>query len=244
MYGFEAISLNEANEMMAYEGSMNRLRCLAIYVTEHEEECGGVNEAIFAFIKEHSRAFGADIYKHGLVLPETVERLDEEAEAFIASLGMGQEEVTAASRRQLCARGGFSEMRRFLGQLPVAVDEVAKIRPDMIIGASLSGCVPAEHLAISLEARHGLVVPVEHVIFRRSNKQPSCGLLRPGFKLLGPKVVIVEDTVQESRTVRTCLAALMPYGEVTPSLYALEIDVTTAAQESLGLFDKVVTFEE
>lgn len=68
--------------------------------------------------------------------------------------------------------------------------------------------------------------------------------MRAGFVLKGKRVVVVKDTVQESRTVRACLEAVKEHGEVEPSLYALEIDVTAAAQESLGLFDKVVTFEE
>ncbi|OGD79466.1 hypothetical protein A2368_03425 [Candidatus Collierbacteria bacterium RIFOXYB1_FULL_49_13] len=235
------IGLHVANEMMLYEGSIDELRALAIFLSENNTPG---YQHLFDFIKLHSSHYARDIHEHSKVLPETVAQLNQEAQKVRATLGLTQNHVRDAHRRQLCARGGFWEMRHYFGLLPGVIDDIAQNQPDHIVCATLSGSVLGEYISQDLKMRHGLQIPVDHIVYKRQDSLPIQGQVPLNFSPGGDNILIVEDVVQEPFTTRTTLDVLRQFRPtITLSLFALEIDPAPLAQEALVYYNTVFTFE-
>ena len=100
-------------------------------------------------------------------------------------------------------------------------------------------------MALKLEKEKGLSIPVEHMVFAREGIMPSAGVLPVAFELKGPAILLVEDAVQEARTLSVMMDTLRAVrGDTSFSLFALEIEDNQAVNELLSGFSKVYTFEE
>jgi adenine/guanine phosphoribosyltransferase-like PRPP-binding protein len=236
------VGIKVANEMMKYEGAMDWLRGMAKTITEDN---GG--DQGFELIYRHCRKFAEDILGNNKVLDGSVDALKVEVAGVLNQAGMGEEWVKDAAKEQLCRRGGFWEMRRYLGQFDVAAAEIYEAEVDQIVCAGISGGVIGEFLGLKLERNHGLKVPVDHMVFSRQEKGlPSRGWLPREFKYWGKRILIVEDMVVELRTVETMLRTLDKSGKnLEFCMFALEIDQNQAVAEKIGqLMAKVISFDE
>ena len=247
------IDLYHYNEMVRYEPAMDELRALASWITEYKSRNYSREHFstfkwerdLFAIIKHYSTLFAEDIENHGRVLPEQVDLLVNAVSTVRKILGISDEDVKRAHENQLYKGSGFWEMRRFLGQFGDMAEEIAQVKPDHIICAGISGCVLGEYLGLKLERECGLAVPVDHMIFVRNGKLPVDGKLPAGFTPSGNQILLVEDAVQEFRTLEVMKTRLGQFFHRPQFfLFALEINQTEAVQKFLDQFTQVFTFEE
>ena len=246
------IRIENDNEMVRYEPVMNELRAIALWITENGPGLPRGMSASFSWegdmfmlIKHYSRKFAEDIDRVGSVEPPSVELLKNAMFTLRRILGITDEDVAKAYEMQLYKGSGFWEMRRFLGQFNDIAEELSESPPDNIVTAGISGCVVGEYLALKLEKEKGLSIPVEHMVFAREGIMPSAGVLPVAFELKGPAILLVEDAVQEARTLSVMMDTLRAVrGDTSFSLFALEIEDNQAVNELLSGFSKVYTFEE
>jgi hypothetical protein len=163
--------------------------------------------------------------------------------------GRGKEWVEQAANEQICRRGGFWEMRRYLGQFDGLAEDIANSGADQIVCAGVSGGVIGEYLNMRISEKAGKILPVDHMVFSRAGKGvPARGWLPTGFGLVGNRILLVEDMVVEMRTVDMMIKTL---GEKYPDqnleyyLMALEVQPGDSVAEKLGrMIRGVFCFEE
>ena len=246
------IDLRNYNEMLRYEPAMDRLRALALWITKNGSEVprtisskGSWQEDLFLLIKHFSRVFAEDIEENGRVTDELINRFTSAIVTVERNLGITEEDIQEARRRQLYLGSGFWEMRRFLGQFSDIAEELTLDPPDNIISAGISGCVVAEYLGLKLEKRFGVAPEIAHMIFLRDGVTPTSGVLPKDFNLRGKHILLVEDAVEESRTLGVMVETLLKLDDsLRFDLFSLAIDNNGTTEAALGKIEKVYTFEE
>lgn len=246
------IDLRNYNEMLRYEPAMDRLRALALWIVQNGQETprtisakGSWQEDLFLLIKHFSRVFAEDIEENGRVTEEIVSRFTSAIATVEGNLGITGKDIQEARQRQLYLGSGFWEMRRFLGQFGDVAEELTLCPPDNIISAGISGCVVAEYLGLKMEKKFGAAPDIAHMIFSRDGATPTVGVLPRDFSLKGKHLLLVEDAVEESRTLGVMVESLLKLDDsLRFDLFSLAIDNNEKTQEALGKMVKIYTFEE
>lgn len=246
------IDLRHYNEMVRYEPVMDRLRALVLWMTQNGQEIprgisarGSWQEDLFMLIKHFSRVFAEDIEENGRVTGEIVGRFESAIVTVERNLGITGRDIQEARQRQLYLGSGFWEMRRFLGQFGDVAEELIPDPPDHIISAGISGCVVAEYLGLKLEKSFSVSPDIDHMIFSRAGVAPTAGFLPKDFFIKGRHILLVEDAVEESRTLGVMIETLIKFGDsLRFDLFSLAIDNNGKTEEALGKMTKIYTFEE
>lgn len=251
--GLGAEWLRGYNEMCRYEPAMNELRALAQWIVDKGEAVpaelaarGSWEGDLFQLIKFYTSRLAEDIDSYNRILPETLNLLENAVRTTRRVLGISDDDVEAASQAQLFAGSGFWEMRRFLGQFPDMAAEIAGWRPRQLVCSGISGCVIGEYVGLLL-AKRGMVVPVDHLVYRRRGVWPVEGRLARDFRWAGGKVLLIEDAVNEPRTLQVMMRALRSKAwlQMNFGLLVLEVDRDKAGvAQLLNGFDRVFEFEE
>lgn len=112
-----------------------------------------------------------------------------------------------------------------------------------IITAAVSGCIIGEYLGLLIADRYHHQVPVDHMVFTRSGKEPKNGILRPDFRLSGSHVLLVDDAIMETVTAGVIvkkLKSLEP--NITLSFMTIAIDPGVEKHQLLKQFKHIYTF--
>ena len=82
------------------------------------------------------------------------------------------------------------------------------------------------------------------MIFERSNKFPVKGMLPRDFVLEGNKILLIEDAVQEARTLGVMMNALNGMrANIEFSLFPLDIEDNEETRLALKLIHQIFKFE-
>lgn len=246
------INLNNYNEMVRYEPAMDRLRALALSIVENGREIpkgisslGSWQEDLYMLIKHFSRIFAEDIDENGRVTENAISRFSSAIATVERNLGITDFDIRIAREKQLYIGSGFWEMRRFLGQFADVAESLSVNPPDHIIAAGISGCVVAEYLGLKLEKDFGISVPVNHMVFSREGVMPVRGYLPLDFHLKGKNILLVEDAVEESRTLGVMIQTLRGLDTALEfDLFSLVIVNDSTTEDALKQMNKIYTFEE
>ncbi|OGM75449.1 hypothetical protein A2382_04100 [Candidatus Woesebacteria bacterium RIFOXYB1_FULL_38_16] len=228
------------NENIRLESAMDEFRALALWMVNNEK-----NGYLFELIKKHSLQFAVDIYEQGRVNDKSVDLLFAQMSSVKRAFGIGYQDVQTAKQKQLFIGAGFWEMRRFIGQMSDAVQLIYEKKPTHIVCAGLSGCVLGEYLGVGLQREYGYELLVDHMIFERDGKLPIGGQLKEGFELVGKNILIVEDAVDEARTLGIMTRVLSGLrGDLTYHLFSLQIENNNQVQQVLEGMESVICFSE
>ena len=246
------IDLRNYNEMLRYEPAMDRLRALALWITQNGQEIprtissrGSWQEDLFMLIKHFARVFAEDIEENSRVTDEIVSRFTGAIATVEKNLGITDEDIQEARQSQLYIGSGFWEMRKFLGQFGDVAEDFSTDPADHIISAGISGCVVAEYLGLKLEKGFGITPEIAHMIFSRDGAMPTTGFLPKDFCLKGKHILLVEDAVEESRTIGVMVETLLELDDsLRFDLYSLAIDNNGTTEAALRKMAKVYTFDE
>lgn len=229
------INLSHYNEMLRYEPLMDELRALAVIIIGREQE------DLFNIIKYYSRNFAEDIKANGRISETCLNRFKSAMFTITSRLNITPEMIGLAHEDQLYKGSGFWEMRWNLGQFADIAEQVQEAGISHIICAGISGCVVGEYLGLELKDSG---IPVDHMIFERSNKFPVKGMLPRDFVLEGNKILLIEDAVQEARTLGVMMNTLNGMrANVEFSLFALDIEDNEETRLALKLIHKIFKFE-
>ena len=98
-----------------------------------------------------------------------------------------------------------------------------------------------EYLGLEMK---GSDVPVDHMIFERVDRSPVIGVLPVNFELEGNRILLIEDAVQEARTLGVMMSTL---NSMQPglefSLFALDIEDNEETRLGLQPIKKIFKFE-
>jgi hypothetical protein len=229
------INLSHYNEMLRYEPLMDELRALACIIIGRDQQ------DLFNIIKYFSRNIAEDIRKNGRISEECLNLFKSAMFTIVSRLNITQEMIMEAHEDQLYKGSGFWEMRWNLGQFPDIADQVREAGISHMICAGISGCVVGEYLA--LEMKDG-EIPVDHMIFERNNRTPVRGMLPADFQLEGKKILLVEDAVQEARTLGVMMNTLNGMADgLAFSLFTLDIEDNDETRLGLRPIRKIYLFE-
>jgi adenine/guanine phosphoribosyltransferase-like PRPP-binding protein len=244
------INLGIYNEMLRYEKDMDKLRALALWITDYDAQRiipGLLNprEYVFTLIKHYSEKFAEDILAYGRINAGTIDLFHSSLFSINRLLGITDEDIERASVLQRYRNSGFWEMRRVIGQFGDVAEEVVRDGIDQIITAAVSGCVIGEYLSKVIAKKHENQIEVDHMVFSRRGIDPLKGYLSESFKLLGDHLLLVDDAVMETKTAQVMLNTIE---EIAPncaiSILAVDIDPDTRRSGFLDRFVKVYSFEE
>lgn len=244
------IHLGIYNEMLRYERDMDKLRALALWITNYDEQRvipGLLNprEYVFTLIKHYSEKFAEDILEYGRIEAGTIDLFHSSLFSINRLLGITDEDISRASEMQRYRNSGFWEMRRVIGQFGDVAEEVVREGVDHIITAAVSGCIIGEYLGKVIEKNHHKLLEVDHMVFSRQGIDPLKGYLSESFQLAGSHILLVDDAVMETKTAQVMLdtlAEIAPQSEI--SILAIDIDPDTRQSGFLDRFVRVYTFEE
>ncbi len=229
------INLSHYNEMLRYEPLMDELRALAVIIVGREQA------DLFNIIKYYSRNFAEDIKANGRISDECLNRFKSAMFTITSRLNITSETINAAHEDQLYKGSGFWEMRWNLGQFPDIAEQVKEAGISHIICAGISGCVVGEYLGLEMK---GSDVPVDHMIFERVDRSPVKGVLPSNFVLEGNRILLIEDAVQEARTLGVMMNTL---NNMQPglefSLFALDIEDNEETRLGLQPIKKIFKLE-
>lgn len=229
------IDLSHYNEMLRYEPLMDELRALAVIIIGREQQ------DLFNIIKYYSRNIAEDIKAHGSITDACLNRFRSAMFTIASRLNITPEMISSAHEDQLYKGSGFWEMRWNLGQFADIAEQVQSAGITHIICAGISGCVVGEYLSLEMD---GDPIPVDHMIFERRDRSPVRGMLSRDFSLEGNKLLLVEDAVQEARTINTMMNTLNNSGEnLEFSLFALDIEDNDETRLALKPVKKIFMFE-
>lgn len=229
------INLSHYNEMLRYEPLMDELRALAVIIIGREQE------DLFNIIKYYSRNFAEDIKANGRISDTCLNRFKSAMFTITSRLNITPEMIGMAHEDQLYKGSGFWEMRWNLGQFADIAEQVREAGISHIICAGISGCVVGEYLGLELKDSR---IPIDHMIFERSNKFPVRGMLPRDFVLEGTRILLIEDAVQEARTLGVMMNTLNGIREdLEFSLFALDIEDNEETRLALMLIHKIFKFE-
>ncbi|MGB9586258.1 MAG: hypothetical protein ACPL3P_08045 [Anaerolineales bacterium] len=244
------INLGIYNEMLRYERDMDKLRALALWITNYAEDrviAGLPNprEYVFTLIKHYSEKFAQDILENGQISSETIDLFHSSLFSINRLLGITEEDIQVAGQLQRYRNSGFWEMRRVIGQFADQAEEIVQDGVTHIISAAVSGCIIGEYVGKIIEKRFNKIIDVDHMVFARQGINPIKGILPENCQLKGEHILIVDDAVMETHTATVMLEKL---AEVVPraniSLLAVDIDPDTKQSGFLDRFYKVYMFEE
>jgi len=253
------ISLSHFNEMLRYEREMDKLRALALWIIERDQQSehsgstcpedvpapGESKQDLFNIIKHFSREFAVDIEKNSRITDQKIDHFRSAIFTLNARLGITQNAIDLAHETQLYKNSGFWEMRWYLGQFPDMGSQVLEDGIAQIVCAGISACVVGEYLGLMIEEKRTRVIPVDHMIFHRENLVPVQGVLPQNFQFHGNRILLVEDAVEESRTLWAMMQTLGDTREdLNFSLLALDIEDNPETRKSLERISKVYRFEE
>ncbi|RCK71757.1 MAG: hypothetical protein ANABAC_2729 [Anaerolineae bacterium] len=244
------INLGIYNEMLRYEKDMDKLRALALWITDYDEQRmipGLLNprEYVFTLIKHYSEKFAEDILEYGRIEAGTIDLFHSSLFSINLLLGITDDDIGRASELQRYRNSGFWEMRRVIGQFADVAEEVVRDGIEHIITAAVSGCVIGEYLAKVIAKNHQKSIEVDHMVFSRQGIDPLKGYLPESFRLMGDRVLLVDDAVMETKTAQVMLdtlAEISPHCEI--SILAVDIDPDTRMSGFLDRFVRVYTFDE
>ncbi len=244
------IDLRNYNEMLRYEKQMDDLRALATWIVETDEKFNipGLpshpKEYVFSLIKFYSRKFAEDIRDHAHIRDNTINLLESGLFTIKKLLNITPEYIKRASNAQLYKNSGFWEMRRYLGQFPDIAENAIKDKITHIVCAGISGCVVGEYLGLQIE-KMGKEVPVDHMVFIRDGVIPKKGALPKNTRVSGTNVLLVDDAVLETRTLRVMTNSIsaMKRG-VNFSVFFLDFENDLFVRNYLNKFSHVYHFEE
>jgi hypothetical protein len=229
------INLSHYNEMLRYEPLMDELRALAVIIIGREQE------DLFNIIKYYSKNFAEDIKANGRISEACLNRFKSAMFTITSRLNITPEMIGLAHEDQLYKGSGFWEMRWNLGQFPDIAKQVQDAGISHIVCAGISGCVVGEYLGLEMSDPK---IPVDHMIFERSNRSPVRGMLPRNFELEGKSVLLVEDAVQEARTLGVMMSTLDTMrDDLEFSLFALDIEDNEETRLALQPIHKIFKFE-
>jgi len=244
------IDIRNYNEMLRYEKQMDDLRALATWIVETDEKFnipglpGHPKEYVFSLIKFYSRKFAEDILENSHVSDKTTNLLESGLFSIKKLLNITPEYVKRASEAQLYKNSGFWEMRRYLGQFPDATESVIDDNITHIVCAGISGCIVGEYLGLHLE-KMGEEIHVDHMVFARNGSIPKKGILPENTKISGTNVLLVDDAVLETRTLRIMTNSIsMMKPDVNFSVMFLDFEDDSRVRNYLKNFNHVYRFEE
>jgi hypoxanthine phosphoribosyltransferase len=244
------INLGIYNEMLRYERDMDKLRALALWITNYDDSRlipGLINprEYVFTLIKHYSEKFAEDILEFGHISAGAIDLFHSSLFSINKLLGITEEDIQRAGELQRYRNSGFWEMRRVIGQFSDIAEEVVQDGITHIITAAVSGCIIGEYLGKILERKFSKLLDVDHMVFAREGINPVKGILPESFRLQGDHVLFVDDAVMENRTALVMLDTMQniaPNSKV--SLLTVDIDPDTKESGFLQRFDRVYLFEE
>ncbi|PWH18876.1 MAG: hypothetical protein DDG59_04810 [Anaerolineae bacterium] len=184
------INLGIYNEMLRYEKDMGKLRALALWITDYDEQRimpGLLNprEYVFTLIKHYSEKFAEDILEYGRIDAGTIDLFYGSLFSINRLLGITDEDIGRASEMQRYRNSGFWEMRRVIGQFGDVAEEVVRDGIEHIITAAVSGCVIGEYLGKVIAKKHQKSIEVDHMVFSRQGIDPLKEYLSESLRLRG-----------------------------------------------------------
>jgi len=246
----QEIDIRHYNEMLRYERPMDDLRALATWIVETDNEFtvpslhGHPKEYIFSLIKFYSRNFAEDIYDCSRVRDETINRLESGLSSVKKLLNITPEYIKRASDAQLYKNSGFWEMRKYLGQFGDVAESSVENNVSHLICAGISGCVVGEYLGLHYE-KLGKDIPVDHMVFVRNGNVPVRGVLPEDTKISGSNVLLVDDAILETRTMRVMTSTISAKKPgVKFSAMFLDFEDDQNVRSYLKNFDHVYQFDE
>lgn len=238
------IGLSRVNELYKYEEHMNRLRAVALWVTEHGEEpiqgLGDPRSYIFSLLKIYSRLFAEDIVRKGSIAESSIGLFQASLDLADQFLAIDEEYVMRASNLQRYANCGFwGPMSRVIGQLPDVAEEAIKKGVTQVVTAAVSGCVIGEGIGLHMAEKYNYDIPIDHMILVREGPNPIAGMMRPGFVVKGDHVLFADDAVMDMMTlgvVETTLKSLNPGIKI--SLMAIDVHPMAEISGYLKQFER------
>lgn len=229
------INLSHYNEMLRYEPLMDELRALAVIIIGREQQ------DLFNIIKYYSCNIAEDIKAHGTITDACLNRFKSAMFTISSRLNITPEMISSAHEDQLYKGSGFWEMRWNLGQFADIASQVKNAGISHIICAGISGCVVGEYLGLELK---GSEIPIDHMIFERRDRSPIRGMLPRDFQLEGNNILLIEDAVQEARTLGVMMNTLNGLrSDLEFSLFALDIEDNDETRLALQLISRKFLFE-
>jgi hypothetical protein len=244
------ININNYNEMLRYERDMDILRALALWIAQPERSqaipaLDDPKQYVFDLIKFYSRNFASEIFKNGSISSESISTFHSSLFTINRLLGIGEADILRAGEQQRYRNSGFWEMRRYLGQFYDIAEYATKDGITHIISAAVSGCIIGEYLSDMMSRQHQYQVPVDHMVFSRSGREPVAGFLPENFVFSGDQILIVDDAVMETTTSRVMIKELLKINPgISISLMSVAIDPDTRYSGYLKQFKFVYTFDE
>lgn len=234
--------------MLRYEKDMNQLRALALWAAQDAlQPTPGLQnprDYVIGLIGHYSRQFAQDIKANSSINPSTLDLFHSSLFTINKMLGISDNDIDQARIQQLYANSGFWEMRRYLGQFFDMAEYSANDSVTHIVSAAVSGCIVAEYLKIHIEDVLGEDMPTDHMIFARIGVLPVKGLLRSDFKPEGDHILLIDDAVMETRTLRVMKKTLEQFNIPKISVLTVDIEPSIIGDLFMRSFYRVYLFEE